>query len=123
MPEGARILKPIAVALLLLSAAACTTRTVYYREGATSQDLSQDATACDEGVPTLADGLGTGFNGAANLRRSFDQCMAGLVQELGAGDRQAAAPNPRSPALLAAGIRGLDLSPATRSATSRISAP
>ncbi len=68
-------IKYICFSLLLLSVSACVTRTVWYKDGASQLDFSQDTSACDAVPPMLSDVIGTGFIGAANLRRYYDRCM------------------------------------------------
>jgi hypothetical protein len=65
----------IGLALLFMSVSACTSTTVWYKQGGTPQEFSSDASVCDEVLPSLSDAIGSGFAGAANLRLYYDRCM------------------------------------------------
>ena len=69
MSRGRRCLWAV---LILMSLAACT-QTVWYREGATLNEFSQDQVAC-AGDPAKKY-PSSGFSGAANFDRSYIPCM------------------------------------------------
>ncbi len=69
------VVKYVCFLLLLLSVSACVTRSVWYKDRASQLDFFQDTSACDAVPPMLSDVIGTGFIGAANLRRYYDRCM------------------------------------------------
>ncbi len=63
-----------AALLLAFSTSACIqTVSVWYRQGATEQEFSQDAAACANFMPDAT--LSSGFSGASYLERYYERCM------------------------------------------------